>query len=246
MRIREMTSTECARVLASSHVARLACVRENQPYVVPVFLAYDDASGCLYGFTTVGRKLEWMRANPLVCVEVDEVTSYDRWVSVIATGRFEELASNADPGTDPLPSPFRPPPACEAAAASPADGHQRRGDEDTVEDAGAVGRDSAWRVLKTHPVWWEPGSTAWEARVPRDSGEPYDPIYYRIRIDGVTGHEATRDVYDQTSLRGTAPAGGSCGWLGRMCRRVFGSSSEAAGTAVPNAAVKPVNDEESR
>ena len=62
-------------------------VRENQPYVVPVYLTYDVLSGgepCLYGFTTPGQKIEWMRANPLVCVEVDEVTAHDQWVSVIA------------------------------------------------------------------------------------------------------------------------------------------------------------------
>src|SRR5262249_7283634 len=45
----------------------------------------------LYGFTTPGQKVEWMRANPLVCVEVDEVTAPDQWVSVIAFGRYEEL-----------------------------------------------------------------------------------------------------------------------------------------------------------
>ena len=39
-----------------------------------------------------------MRANPLVCVEVDEVAAYDRWVSVIAFGRYEELPK--PPGSD--------------------------------------------------------------------------------------------------------------------------------------------------
>ena len=32
-----------------------------------------------------------MRANPLVCVEVDEVVSPQEWVSVIVFGRYEEL-----------------------------------------------------------------------------------------------------------------------------------------------------------
>jgi len=56
---------------------------------VPVYLAYADHT--LYGFTTVGKKVEWMRANPLVCVEVDEVVSPERWTSVLAFGRYEEL-----------------------------------------------------------------------------------------------------------------------------------------------------------
>ncbi|MGO9060039.1 MAG: pyridoxamine 5'-phosphate oxidase family protein [Candidatus Binataceae bacterium] len=51
--------------------------------------AYHD--GYLYSFTTVGQKIEWMRVNPLVCVEADEVVSPQRWVSVVVFGRYEEL-----------------------------------------------------------------------------------------------------------------------------------------------------------
>src|SRR5450631_2353862 len=91
MVIHEMSREQCLRVLARAGVARLACAHENQPYVVPVHLAYDEASGCLYGFTTPGQKVEWMRANPQVCVEVDEIAAYDQWVSVIAMGHYEEL-----------------------------------------------------------------------------------------------------------------------------------------------------------
>lgn len=98
MVIREMSRVECLRVLAGTRLARLACAHHNQPYVVPVYLAYDEASRCLYGFTTPGQKVEWMRANPLVCVEVDEVADYDQWVSVIALGRYEELPET--PGFD--------------------------------------------------------------------------------------------------------------------------------------------------
>ena len=32
-----------------------------------------------------------MRANPLVCVELEEVMSMQQWVSVIVFGRYEEL-----------------------------------------------------------------------------------------------------------------------------------------------------------
>src|SRR5450631_1482971 len=98
MVIREMSREECLRVLAGARLARLACAHENQPYVVPVYLAYHEASECLYGFTTPGQKVAWMRANPLVCIEVDEVAAYDQWVSVVAIGRYEELPET--PGSD--------------------------------------------------------------------------------------------------------------------------------------------------
>jgi len=94
MMIHEMSREECLRVLAGARLARLACAYENQPYIVPAYFAYHAPPGgdaCLYGFTTAGQKVEWMRANPLVCVEVDEFVSFDQWVSVIAFGRYEEL-----------------------------------------------------------------------------------------------------------------------------------------------------------
>ena len=97
MVIREMCREECLRVLAGARLARLACAHENQPYVVPVYLAYDQSSSgeaCLYGFTTLGQKVAWMRANPLVCVEVDDIKNQFEWTSLVVFGRYEEL-----PGT---------------------------------------------------------------------------------------------------------------------------------------------------
>ena len=68
---------------------RLACAHQNQPYIVPIYFAYEPDH--LYGFATLGRKVEWMRSNPLVCVQVDDVISHFRWSSVIVLGRYEEL-----------------------------------------------------------------------------------------------------------------------------------------------------------
>jgi nitroimidazol reductase NimA-like FMN-containing flavoprotein (pyridoxamine 5'-phosphate oxidase superfamily) len=198
MVIREMSREECLRVLAEARLTRLGCARENQPYVVPVYLAYQEPSGgeaCLYGFTTLGQKIEWMRANPLVCVEVDEVAAPDRWVSVIAFGRYEELPETA-------------------------------GREDGRLDE----RLRAYQALQTEAAWWEPGSTAWAARAHRDAAGPYVPIYYKVRIDRVTGHEATPDALGAISSAGTSPAE-KPGWLRRTFARVFGGGSTPAGPA---------------
>lgn len=48
MVIREMSREECLGVLARGRLARLACARANQPYVVPVYFAYHEASACLW------------------------------------------------------------------------------------------------------------------------------------------------------------------------------------------------------
>jgi len=89
MFIHEMTAAECNRALQRIHVGRLACARDGQPYAIPVNFAFDG--NYIYGFTTLGQKVEWMRANPLVCLEVDEIVSENQWMSIIVFGRYEEL-----------------------------------------------------------------------------------------------------------------------------------------------------------
>jgi uncharacterized protein len=87
--IHEMTEFECRQALERAEVGRLACARDNQPYVVPVYFAlYGDY---IYSFTTLGQKIEWMRSNPRVCLEVDERIGRDRWQSVVVFGSYEEL-----------------------------------------------------------------------------------------------------------------------------------------------------------
>ncbi len=96
MLIRDITLQECRQLLHRTGFGRLACARDNEPYVVPVYFAYELDR--LYGFTTLGRKIEWMRANPKVCVEVDEVENHFQWSSVIVTGRYQELPNTAEFG----------------------------------------------------------------------------------------------------------------------------------------------------
>ena len=89
MQINEMSAEECSEFLARASVGRLGCALENQPYVVPIRFAIED--GYLYVFSTFGQKVKWMRANPKVCVQTDEIQSESEWVSVIVNGEYQEL-----------------------------------------------------------------------------------------------------------------------------------------------------------
>jgi len=89
MQITEMTTVECSALLAHTSVGRLGCSSENQPYVVPINFAYD--SRYLYVFSTFGQKVKWMRANPRVCVQSEQIQSESEWASVVVNGEYEEL-----------------------------------------------------------------------------------------------------------------------------------------------------------
>lgn len=90
MLISKMKDEECREFLARHEIGRLACARDGQPYIVPIYFVYEPVY--LYGFTTPGQKVEWMRTNPLICVETDEVLNLETWTSVVVLGRYEELS----------------------------------------------------------------------------------------------------------------------------------------------------------
>jgi nitroimidazol reductase NimA-like FMN-containing flavoprotein (pyridoxamine 5'-phosphate oxidase superfamily) len=89
MIVKELNRDECAAVLSASRLARLACSRDGQPYVVPIHYAFAD--DYLYSFSMPGRKIDWMRENPIVCVQIDDLGSSRNWRSVVVYGLYEEL-----------------------------------------------------------------------------------------------------------------------------------------------------------
>jgi len=90
MRIRNLTTLECTKLLAANRAGHLGCSCDGRPYVVPIYYAYGH--GHLYAFTMPGKKLDHMRANPFVSLIVEEPATARRWRSVIVDGRFEELS----------------------------------------------------------------------------------------------------------------------------------------------------------
>lgn len=175
MFIREMTEFECRRALQQATVGRLACARDNQPYVVPIYFAFDGQQ--IFAFTTVGQKIEWMRTNPRVCLEIDERTTHDQWTSVIVFGRYEELPDL---------------PKYEAA------------------------RIKAHELLQKHVMWWEP---AYVGAAHREIPHSEEPIFYRIKIDRMTGHRATPDLAE-LALRNGDETKARDGWWAEILRHL--------------------------
>ena len=89
MRIIPISQEECVEMLQRVSIGRLACSFDDQPYVVPVAFSYEP--DCLYIFSTFGKKIEWMRQNPKVCLQADEIVDRSDWLSVIVTGTYLEL-----------------------------------------------------------------------------------------------------------------------------------------------------------
>lgn len=84
-----LTTDEIDQVLRRHRVGRIACSQHDRPYIVPITYAYDGAA--VYSYSGLGRKIEVMREQPMVCFEVDEMDGPGAWRSVVAEGTYEEL-----------------------------------------------------------------------------------------------------------------------------------------------------------
>jgi uncharacterized protein len=89
----DLTSDRCEEILAANHYAHLGCSDDGQPYVVPVTYTYRD--NYIYGVTQEGLKVDIMRKNPRVCVQIEQVEN-DKWESVVCQGIFEEITDGEE------------------------------------------------------------------------------------------------------------------------------------------------------
>ena len=54
MLVQDLNKDECCGLLKRLGFGRLGCTNKNQPYVVPIYFAYEPDH--LFGFSTAGKK----------------------------------------------------------------------------------------------------------------------------------------------------------------------------------------------
>ncbi len=89
-----LNDAEARHVFQSARVARLGCIVNGDPYVVPINCLLEDDS--VYSHSLPGLKISALRENPRACVQVDEGESDLHWRSAIAFGKFEELSKGSE------------------------------------------------------------------------------------------------------------------------------------------------------
>jgi uncharacterized protein len=94
--IKDLSPEKSRELLRRESLARLACVADGEPYVVPVNYVFDGESVLVHSLP--GRKINAMRANPRVCLQVDEIEDELGWKSVLAFGNYEEITGAAERG----------------------------------------------------------------------------------------------------------------------------------------------------
>lgn len=89
-----LSDIQARELLQSARVARLGCIVNGEPYIIPINHYFED--NCVYGHSLPGLKITALRKNPRACVQVDKTESDLRWSSVLAFGNFEEIVKPSE------------------------------------------------------------------------------------------------------------------------------------------------------
>jgi nitroimidazol reductase NimA-like FMN-containing flavoprotein (pyridoxamine 5'-phosphate oxidase superfamily) len=89
MKIDKLSDTNSQAVLRERTFGRLGCIADGGPYVVPVNYIFDGKD--IYIHSLPGKKINALRANPRICLQVDQIIDSYHWRSVIAYGNYEEI-----------------------------------------------------------------------------------------------------------------------------------------------------------
>jgi len=84
-----LNESEGRKLFQSARIARLGCIVNGEPYVVPINCIIEG--DYLYSHSLPGLKISALRENPSACVQVDQIESDLCWRSAIAFGKFEEI-----------------------------------------------------------------------------------------------------------------------------------------------------------
>ena len=84
-----LTKDEINSLLSSQTVGHLAYADGLYPFVVPITYKYDGKA--IIGQMNNGSRLDIIRKNPNVCMEVSIITDIYNWQCVLVIGKFEEL-----------------------------------------------------------------------------------------------------------------------------------------------------------
>jgi nitroimidazol reductase NimA-like FMN-containing flavoprotein (pyridoxamine 5'-phosphate oxidase superfamily) len=89
-----LSDSEARKLFQATRVARLGCIVNGEPYVVPIncYLEGDE----LYSHSLPGLKISGLRENRHACVQVDDIESDLRWRSAIAFGMYEEITKSTE------------------------------------------------------------------------------------------------------------------------------------------------------
>lgn len=81
---------EAEFILENNYIGHLGYIYENRPYVVPITYFFDIENNAIICYSDDGHKMNAMRKNNIVSLQVGEIEAVNQWKSILVHGIFEQ------------------------------------------------------------------------------------------------------------------------------------------------------------
>jgi hypothetical protein len=85
-----LEDTKNKLILENNYIGHLSYIYQNRPYVVPITYYFDKENNNIICYSGEGHKMNAMRKNSSISLQVGEVESVNNWKSVLVHGTFEQ------------------------------------------------------------------------------------------------------------------------------------------------------------
>ena len=89
--ILNLNKKDCLTLLESNYIGHLAYLFGKYPIVIPITYFYDKAEHFIICYSSEGQKINAMRKHKFVSLSVSDITSVNKWKTVLVEGIYEEL-----------------------------------------------------------------------------------------------------------------------------------------------------------
>ncbi len=91
--MKDLNYQQCLQVLSNNCIGRIAFIYRGNPEIIPITYYYNPEQHSIISYSAEGTKIKAMRQNKSVTFQADEIYALDKWKSVLAHGKYEELNS---------------------------------------------------------------------------------------------------------------------------------------------------------
>jgi hypothetical protein len=92
--ITNLETKECHFILENNYIGHLGYIFQNKPYVVPITYFFNTEKNHIICYSGEGHKIQAMRKNNQVSLQVAEIRTVNNWKSVLAHGTFQLYFGN--------------------------------------------------------------------------------------------------------------------------------------------------------
>lgn len=87
----DLEAKDCNFVLENNYLGHLTYIFQNRPFVVPITYFFHPEKNVIICYSAEGHKMNAMRKNKQIGMNVIDVDALTKWKSVLVHGAFEQL-----------------------------------------------------------------------------------------------------------------------------------------------------------